>query len=108
MLGACWSLRTASAAERFASSVPDLQPVLNDGSIKMADDNNHDDDLRPEYCREDFPGGLKRGRYAKRMAEGSNIVRIDPDLLAAFPDSVAVNEALRALLRIAERSAGKR
>lgn len=73
----------------------------------MADDNDHDD-LRPEYCREDFPGGLKRGRYAASMAEGSNIVRIDPDLLGAFPDSVAVNEALRILLRIAERSAGKR
>lgn len=74
----------------------------------MADDHNQDHDLRPEYCREDFPGGLERGRYAARMAEGFNIVRIDPDLLGAFPDSVAVNEALRALLRIAERSAGKR
>jgi hypothetical protein len=41
------------------------------------------------------------------MAEGSNIVRIDPDLSRAFPDSAAVNEALRALLRIAERSARK-
>ena len=44
---------------------------------------------------------LKRGRYAARMAEGSNIVRIDRDLLGAFPDRVAVNEALRALPRIA-------
>ncbi len=69
----------------------------------MADE----DDRRPEYCREDFPDGLKRGRYTARMAEGSNIVCIDPDLLRAFPDSVAVNEALRALLRIAEHSVGK-
>jgi hypothetical protein len=73
----------------------------------MADQNDHGDDLRPEYRREDFPAGLERGKYAARMAEGSNIVRIDPDLVGAFPDSVAVNEALRALLRIAERSARK-
>lgn len=72
----------------------------------MADDD-HDDDLHPEYHREDFPAGLKRGKYAARMAEGSNIVRIDPDLSRAFPDSAAVNEALRALFRIAERSVRK-
>lgn len=85
--------------------MPGLQLDLKDGSTKMADNNDHDD-LRPEYCREDFPVGLKRGRYAASMAEGSNMVRIDPDLLQAFPDSFAVNEALRALLRVAERSAG--
>lgn len=73
----------------------------------MADDNDNDndDDLRPEYRREDFPAGLERGKYAARMAEGSNIVRIDPDLSRAFPDSAAVNKALRALLQIAERNA---
>ncbi|MCF8005165.1 MAG: hypothetical protein K9L32_13375 [Chromatiaceae bacterium] len=68
-------------------------------------DNDNDDDLRPEYRREDFPAGLERGKYAARMAEGSNIVRIDPDLSRAFPDSAAVNKALRALLQIAERNA---
>ena len=73
----------------------------------MADDKDHDDDLRPEYRREDFPAGLERGKYAARMAEGSNIVRIDPDLSQAFPDSAAVNEALRTLLQIAERSVRK-
>ena len=73
----------------------------------MADDNDHDDDLRPEYRREDFPAGLKPGKYAARMAEGCNIVRIDPDLSRAFPDSAAVNEALRTLLQIAERSVRK-
>ncbi|EIC19333.1 hypothetical protein Thi970DRAFT_04850 [Thiorhodovibrio frisius] len=75
--------------------------------MNMADDNDQADDLRAEYRREDFPAGFERGKYAARMAEGSNIVRIDPDLLAAFPDSAAVNEALRALVRIAERSASK-
>jgi hypothetical protein len=49
--------------------------------MNMADDNNQADDLRPEYRREDFPAGFERGKYATRVAEGSNIVRIDPDLL---------------------------
>jgi hypothetical protein len=63
-----------------------------------------DDDMRDEYRPEDFPDGLVRGKYAARMAAGSNIVRLDPDVAAAFPDSAAVNEALRALLHIAERT----
>ena len=53
----------------------------------MANDNDHEDDLRPEYYREDFPGGLERGRYTASMAEGSNIVCIDPDLLGALGES---------------------
>lgn len=59
------------------------------------------DDLREEYTLEDFPNGLERGRYADRVKEGSNIVRLDPDVAEAFPDSQSVNDALRSLLRIA-------
>jgi len=32
------------------------------------------DELRAEYRRDDFPGGLVRGKYAKRMRESSNII----------------------------------
>ena len=40
-----------------------------------------------------------RGRLAKRIAaEGSNLRAIDDDLAAAFPDSMSVSRALRALL----------
>ena len=52
------------------------------------------DDLLPEY---DFSGGV-RGKYAARMAEGTNIVVIAPDLAKLFPTSEAVNKALRDLL----------
>lgn len=62
------------------------------------------DELRREYTLEDFPGGLDRGKYAARIAKGSNIVRLDPDIAQAFPDSSSVNEALRSLLRLAERA----
>ena len=49
------------------------------------------DDLLPEY---DFSGGV-RGKYAARMAEGTNVVLIAPDLAKLFPTSEAVNKALR-------------
>jgi hypothetical protein len=55
--------------------------------------------LRRKYGRADFPGGLARGKYAARMAAGSNIVRLDPDVAEAFPTCEAVNEALGKLLR---------
>lgn len=51
------------------------------------------DEMRDFY---DFSGGV-RGKYAARFAEGVNIVRLDPDVAAVFPDDAAVNEALRAL-----------
>jgi hypothetical protein len=51
------------------------------------------DTLRPEY---DFSGAV-RGVTAARYAQGANVVVIDPDVLDVFPDSDAVNGALRAL-----------
>jgi hypothetical protein len=55
-------------------------------------------EMREEY---DFSGGV-RGRYAERYAEGTNLVRLDPDVRKVFPDSESVNRALRALVRIIE------
>lgn len=51
-------------------------------------------DMRDEY---DFSGGV-RGKYASRLAEGSMIVVIEPDVAKEFPDADAVNEALRTLM----------
>lgn len=59
------------------------------------------DEMRPEY---DFSKGV-RGKYASRFAEGSNVVVIDPDIAKVFPDSKAVNEALRTLVRVAGKTA---
>ena len=52
-------------------------------------------ELCPEYPPELVKSGVK-GKYAKRYRnEGSNLVRIDPDLRRLFRDSDAVNRALR-------------
>ena len=48
---------------------------------------------------------FSKGVRGKRMQEGTNIVLIAPDLLDTFPDSEAVNDALRSLKKIATRSA---
>ena len=81
-------------------------------------DSRIDDEagMRPEY---DFSGGV-RGKYAQELKEqgytvrvyaadgsfrertvlGEKVVILDPDVWAYFPDSEAVNKALRALIAI--------
>ena len=50
--------------------------------------------MRDQY---DFSGGV-RGKYAKRYAEGTNVVLLEPDVADAFPTARAVNGALRKVL----------
>ena len=68
-------------------------------------DADDQDTMRDEY---DFTGAV-RGKYAARVAQGTNIVKLDPDVAKVFPDSASVNEALRLLAKLArqqtERSA---
>jgi hypothetical protein len=54
-----------------------------------------DPDMLADY---DFSGGV-RGKYAKRYAQGTNVVLLEPDVAAAFPTAEAVNRALREHLR---------
>lgn len=74
--------------------------------MKKVNDAKMDDDLRPEYDRSSLTGGT-RGKYAARYQEGTNIVVLDPDVAAAFPNDEAVNEALRLLMNIAKTTLGK-
>ena len=61
--------------------------------MKKAKTEVRDPEMRAEY---DFSGGV-RGKYAARMAQGSNVVVLDRDVQKLFPDSASVNAALRAL-----------
>ena len=58
-----------------------------------------DPDMLEEY---DFSKGV-RGKYAKRYAEGTNVVVIDSDLAEFFPDHDSVNEALRSLVNVIKK-----
>lgn len=59
--------------------------------------SNDKDTLRDEYPEELIKSGV-RGKYAKSYRQGTNAVLIDPDLHKIFPDSEAVNRALREYL----------
>jgi hypothetical protein len=65
------------------------------------DSETTNDDLRPEYDESVFANST-RGKYAARFRDGSNIVRIAPDLAATFPNEQAVNDALRFVQQIAQ------
>lgn len=54
------------------------------------------DEILPEY---DF-SHARPNKYASRYAAGSNVVVLDPDVAAVFPNAGDVNEALRALAGI--------
>jgi hypothetical protein len=71
--------------------------------MKKVGKGKRDPDMPSEY---DFSKGV-RGKYAKRYAEGTNVIVLAPDVAAVFPDSVSVNEALRALAEIARRTGKK-
>ena len=56
------------------------------------------DELRPEY---DFDySRAARGKYYKRLLkEGSNVVVLERDVAKSFPNSAAVNAALRSVIK---------
>ena len=67
----------------------------------MTDGTGLNDELRPEYDRTSLRNGV-RGKYAGQYAAGTNIVRLEPDVAAVFPNEDAVNEALRFVLKLME------
>lgn len=60
----------------------------------MSEEKNNEVEMLDEY---DFSQGVI-GKYAKQYAQGTNIVVLDPDVARVFPDSAAVNQALRQII----------
>jgi len=60
------------------------------------------DELRPEYDLSKLKGGVK-GKYTAKCNEGTNIILLAPDVAEVFKDNESVNEALRLLIKIAEK-----
>lgn len=54
-------------------------------------------EMRSEYSRADF-SKLTRGKFHKQVVEASNVVILDSTVAKEFPNSVAVNKALKALI----------
>jgi hypothetical protein len=68
--------------------------------MKKISTKRRDAPMRAEY---DFSKGV-RGKYAQGIREGTNIVVLAPEVAEMFPDSAAVNDALKALVEIAKRT----
>ena len=56
------------------------------------------DELRPEYHL-DYSKAVRGKYYRRLLKEGSNVVVLEPDVAKAFPNSNAVNDALRLVLK---------
>jgi hypothetical protein len=65
------------------------------------------DDMRMEYDLSKLEGGV-RGKYYRRATAGTNLVLIEPDLANMFPDSKAVNRALRVLAEAARTASASK
>lgn len=63
-----------------------------------------DNGMRPEYDLSKLKGGV-RGKYYREAVAGTNLMLIEPDLAEVFPNSEAVNRALRLLVDTAESAA---
>ena len=65
---------------------------------RSGDDSRETDELRRQY---DFDyAKAKPNRFAERLGEDAIVVRLDPDVAAAFPTPEAVNKALRLVMEL--------
>jgi hypothetical protein len=71
----------------------------------LAEDTD-EDAMLDDYSFLDW-SKAERGKYAKRYAEGTNVVLIEPDLADVFPNADSANRALHALADIIRASAPK-
>lgn len=72
--------------------------------MKKNSDLELEDDLEPEY---DFHSLPVIARGPGRKSPGDTMIRLETDVAEVFPDSTAVNEALRFLIRVAKKEARK-
>src|SRR4029079_3036605 len=80
------------------------EDLLDEKRNFMKKTDELEDEMRPEYdfSKLKFVG---RGIYAKRYRSGTNLVLLEPDIRADFPDDESVNEALRVIAKAAKQQA---
>jgi len=61
------------------------------------------DAMRAEYHRQDLGVGV-RGKHFEAFQAGSNLVLLAPDVAEVFTTPESVNDALRSLIGVAQRS----
>ena len=81
--------------------MPVLQLKMKEKDMKNKKRNN--DELKPEYNL-DYTKAVRGKYYKQLLKEGANIVMLEPDVAKVFNDSASVNDALRSLLNLTERT----
>jgi hypothetical protein len=77
---------------------------MNEATMKKIPTKRRTSEMRAEYY---FSTGV-RGKYTDAYRRRTNVVLLDPDLAAAFPDSKSVNDALRAIVATEARAGSRR
>jgi hypothetical protein len=72
--------------------------------MKKVETEAKDDEMRPEYDFSQLKGRV-HSKDVERYRASTNLVLLDPDVAAAFPDAKTVNETLRLLIKVAETKA---
>lgn len=90
-----------------ANSRPSKKAVAKKNSTSVERKVVRKDDMLDDYSFLDW-SKAERGKYAKRYAEGTNVVLIEPDLTDVFPNANSVNRALRALAEVIRASSAEK
>ena len=61
------------------------------------------DPLDRTFTHDSLKGKGVRGKYLPRMAKGTNLVRLSPEVARLFPTEAAVNNALRSLAELSQQ-----
>ncbi len=67
--------------------------------------NNTNNEMRSEYDPSLFDNA-EVGKYAQQLNQASNVVVLAPDVSQAFPNTQAVNDALRQLIKLVQQVKG--
>ena len=78
------------------------RPAESENRMNENKIENLEKEMRPEYDLSQLKGRV-RGKYIERYRAGTNLILLESDVQAAFPDAEAVNEALRMLMKVARR-----
>ena len=69
--------------------------------MKKTNKDHFEDDMQQEYDFSHMKDG-SQAKYAAKFRQGSNIIRLEPDVAEAFESEASVNEALRSLIKLAK------
>ena len=66
------------------------------------------DPLDRKFTLETLQGKGVRGKYFVKIAKGSNVVKLNPEIAKVFPTSDAVNAALASVIEISKLTKTRR